>query len=431
MPTVRPSELRRRRPSASKTYDPDALSDFFSWCAVGSVQSDGELRVYCPMCEDPTTSRTASASINATEGKWNCLKSSGDDPHGGSIEELLMWLKTERGMNSTVGATRKPAPKSRAKKSKLPPEIDHEDKATGDWPAMLRSTRYESRLAYLTAERGLSRKTLDKFQAGYDGQRFTVPIRSVDGVIRNVKKYKRGARDGEAKWISTKGHGTPSMVAFTSELAENTHTVIFCAGEFDAMLTNQALGGHAVAVTATGGEGIVPPDLSPLRGREVFVAYDCDDAGREGSAKLAAALRKAGATARILDLTKLGLPYTETRGADLWPGRLQGGYGDGKSAVDWSRPFNVASVYRYYFKPTLAKLGFRAARWHDLRHFYASACAAQGIDIRKVSRWIGHANINTTDSIYTHLFNGSATEDIDRLDSLASRPAPASIPRID
>ena len=43
---------------------------------------------------------------------------------------------------------------------------------------------------------------------------------------------------------------------------------------------------------------------------------------------------------------------------------------------------------------------------------------------------MGHANINTTDTIYTHLFNGSATEDMERLDSLAVRPAAAPIARI-
>ncbi|MDH6181633.1 hypothetical protein M2152_001815 [Microbacteriaceae bacterium SG_E_30_P1] len=43
---------------------------------------------------------------------------------------------------------------------------------------------------------------------------------------------------------------------------------------------------------------------------------------------------------------------------------------------------------------------------------------------------MGHANINTTDSIYSHLFNGSATADMDRLDNLAARPAAAAIPRV-
>lgn len=43
---------------------------------------------------------------------------------------------------------------------------------------------------------------------------------------------------------------------------------------------------------------------------------------------------------------------------------------------------------------------------------------------------MGHANINTTDSIYTHLFNGSAVEDMDKLDAFASAPAAVPIARI-
>lgn len=87
--------------------------------------------------------------------------------------------------------------------------------------------------------------------------------------------------------------------------------------------------------------------------------------------------------------------------------------------LDYDRQFDVASLIRYYFKPALAEFGITGVRWHDLRHFYASVCAAAGIEIRKVSRWMGHANINTTDSIYTHLFNGSHDDDMDRLDATA------------
>ncbi|MGN7964914.1 tyrosine-type recombinase/integrase [Microbacterium sp. 22179] len=104
--------------------------------------------------------------------------------------------------------------------------------------------------------------------------------------------------------------------------------------------------------------------------------------------------------------------------APLWPGRVPGGNGDVRT-LDYDRQFDVASLIRYYFKPALADLGIAGARWHDLRHYYASVCAAAGIEIRKVSRWMGHANINTTDSIYTHLFNGTHDEDMDRLDAAA------------
>lgn len=123
-------------------------------------------------------------------------------------------------------------------------------------------------------------------------------------------------------------------------------------------------------------------------------------------------------------------PHRADPDAALWPGRRRGGSPESRRRLDWEGQIDMGGVYGHYFTPALARLGIRAARWHDLRHFYASACAAQGIDIRKVSRWMGHANINTTDSIYTHLFNGSAVEDMDKLDALASAPAAVPIARI-
>jgi len=116
--------------------------------------------------------------------------------------------------------------------------------------------------------------------------------------------------------------------------------------------------------------------------------------------------------------------------AALWPGRVPGGAGDVR-LLDYDRQFDVASVYRHYFKPALQRLGLPAVRWHDLRHFYASACAAAGIEIRKVSRWMGHANINTTDSIHTHLFNVSHDADMDALDAVSARSEVRRVARLD
>lgn len=77
-----------------------------------------------------------------------------------------------------------------------------------------------------------------------------------------------------------------------------------------------------------------------------------------------------------------------------------------------------ARVERVFVEQYAEQLKDEAA---ERRAAYASVCAAAGIEIRKVSRWMGHANINTTDSIYTHLFNGSHDEDMDRLDAAAER----------
>lgn len=103
--------------------------------------------------------------------------------------------------------------------------------------------------------------------------------------------------------------------------------------------------------------------------------------------------------------------------APLWPGRVRGGYGASKSAAEFSRPFDHQSFYRYYFKPALQRAGLPAVRFHDLRHSYASIMAAAGVDIYKVSRWMGHANVSTTDAIYTHLFHTDYDADMARLDA--------------
>ncbi|QDZ16673.1 tyrosine-type recombinase/integrase [Humibacter ginsenosidimutans] len=43
-------------------------------------------------------------------------------------------------------------------------------------------------------------------------------------------------------------------------------------------------------------------------------------------------------------------------------------------------------------------------RWHDLRHTYASLMLAAGIWPHKVSHWMGHASLVTTDTVYGHLY---------------------------
>jgi integrase len=112
-------------------------------------------------------------------------------------------------------------------------------------------------------------------------------------------------------------------------------------------------------------------------------------------------------------------PRRSEPNAPLWPGRVRGGHGESKSALEYQRPFDHQSFYRYYFKPALQRAGLPAIRFHDVRHSYASIMAAAGVDIYKVSRWMGHASVSTTDSIYTHLFHTDFDADMARLDAYA------------
>jgi integrase len=44
---------------------------------------------------------------------------------------------------------------------------------------------------------------------------------------------------------------------------------------------------------------------------------------------------------------------------------------------------------------------------HDLRHVFASIALSHGIPITDVSKWLGHANVNTTYRIYSHFIPSS------------------------
>ncbi|PWC03070.1 hypothetical protein DCE94_12400 [Agromyces badenianii] len=265
--------------------------------------------MFCPLCEDPAESVSPSASLNADRGEWNCLKT---DDHGGSVYDLVQTLKARpEGFAMRATATVVTPTATSKVKLKVPPPLDDQDKVY-DWHEQM-VARFPERVEYLTTQRGLSRETIGRFKLGHDGQRFTIPIR-YRGKWVAVKRYLPNAGKAE-KMLNLPGHGT-GVLAFTEVLAQ-TLPVLLVEGEFDALLANQIGEGQFVAVTATGGAGTVPGDLSMLAGREVFVLYDNDDAGQKGAEKIAGALRKTGASVHVLDWTPLGLPAGDKARKDL------------------------------------------------------------------------------------------------------------------
>ena len=47
--------------------------------------------------------------------------------------------------------------------------------------------------------------------------------------------------------------------------------------------------------------------------------------------------------------------------------------------------------------------GLDIIRFHDLRHSTASIMYDMGCDIKEIQHWLGHADIETTLQIYTHI----------------------------
>lgn len=200
--------------------------------------------------------------------------------------------------------------------STLPRVMVDQQEAFLDWhdrfegQASNDGTREAKAWSFLTDERGLTPETIEMHKLGFlpsdGGGRITFPVR-VQGKLYNVRRYKPHAKT--AKMISWDGQGSPPLLYPWAVLrdTESRLPVLFCEGELDALLANQESDGLFVAVTGTGGAQSPPRDLTLLKNRQVFIAYDCDKAGRDGAEKLRARLIEAGAAAYVVDLTRLGL----------------------------------------------------------------------------------------------------------------------------
>ncbi len=263
---------------------------------VGKQASNGEWRSFCPIHEDPKRSKSSSAMINFTMGVWNC--NSAKCGEHGTVKQLMRALK-QRGGEVIDLKTRK---KVTAPEKPLPTDRD-----LRLWTKTLlnRSNAYR----VMTEDRGIDRDTIREWGLGFDGQRFTIPIRDQHGELANVRRYKPG-RKVQNKMISwAPGWGAGRLMGWDVLLDESIEDVILTGGELD-MLIGRVHG--LPTVTSTSGEGVWKPEWTEhFKGKRVFICYDDDKAGRIGGAKVASQLR---GTAKSIHRVVLG---TGINGGDL------------------------------------------------------------------------------------------------------------------
>lgn len=232
------------------------------------------------------------------------------------LAELGLDLKNMSRRKRSGPKTRTVTPRELRAGALPPPALPDQKKPTRDQNRLLADTpkaRYF--LEFLENARGLSTETISKFQIGMDGERITIPVADSGGVWRNVRRYLPEVT--QKKILNLDGHGSPGMLYPLETLATPDVPVLLCEGEWDALLANQESEGLFVALTGTGGATTPPAGLAALADRDVFVAYDADDAGVAGAEKVQARLLDAGARAHILDLTRLGLPFAASHGKDI------------------------------------------------------------------------------------------------------------------
>ena len=117
----------------------------------------------------------------------------------------------------------------------------------------------------------------------------------------------------------------------------------------------------------------------------------------------------------------LAHPRSGEPNALFWPGRTPG-----SREIDYSRVLDSSSFLRNYFNRAVEQAGLPKMRVHDLRHTAASLWLDMGFPPYEVSRWLGHANLATTDSIYSHLYPTDYSAHIQRFEAYRASQDQAS-----
>lgn len=318
MPTLNTGEVSReqslRQKSKTKMYKPETVKLAFDPWFVGSGEEDqdGNIRAFCPVCEDPDTSKTPSAAFKPSTGQWNCQKGN----HGGSIWRLAQDLKKERGWDirsAAMSSRHKDKSYKEAAVGRINnPEVREAGRGkpvSNPDDILALSERLldnNSALTALMSQRGFTRETIVDWHIGYNGSRYTIPVRNAADEIINVRKYLLNAGTAD-KMLNIPGHGSAAI--FGLSILRKNDSVVLTEGETDCILLNQ----HGIpAVTHTAGASTFRPQWGPLfQDKKVYVCYDVDKAGRDGARKVK----------RILDMYAAGVYVVEIpldfKGADV------------------------------------------------------------------------------------------------------------------
>jgi hypothetical protein len=273
---------------------PQATRDQLKPWLTGRVNDDGEQRGWCPICEDPSDSKTPSASYNFTDGVFTCFSQCG----GMSIRSLVSMMR-QSGDFKEDKPKRQPKRAEPAKKegaSKLPSDARLDafvDALLGD----------RSRLRLMREKRGLTPETIEEFQIGWDGYRFTIPIRDAEGRLINVRRYNPTAKQAKDKMMSW-AVGTGSRQLFGVDVLADSETVIITEGEMDMIIGRQY---DLPTISHTAGAGAWDERWNErFEGKIVYVCYDCDDAGRRGARRVARSLEMFAKQVHIIALPLKG-----------------------------------------------------------------------------------------------------------------------------
>ena len=165
--------------------------------------------------------------------------------------------------------------------------------------------------AYLTSQRGIALRILREYKIGWDGSRYTIPVRSAYGIVVNIRRYDpKGEKIGKMisyhrtllSGESFTGWGSNRLYPMSS--ITSADEIVLQEGEWDCLVQ---LSKGISAITPTGGAGSWSSDWTPLfEGKDVYICYDVDAAGMRGAISAAEKLHPVARSVKIIALPLSG-----------------------------------------------------------------------------------------------------------------------------
>lgn len=97
-----------------------------------------------------------------------------------------------------------------------------------------------------------------------------------------------------------------------------------------------------------------------------------------------------------------------------------GAYSNPKRFVftdELGKPFHYHTMYTH-FKEIVKKIGMPEARFHDLRHTYATLSIQNGSDVKTISESLGHSTVAFTMDRYGHVSNQMRKDSAERMERM-------------
>ena len=244
------------------------------------VRRGTEIKASCPFSDlhEGGQDVNPSFTVNLDKGVYYCNTChSKGNVH--TFYKTLMKLSNDEAWYALGDALNVPRPEGTS-----PPQID--TSLPGKYYKQLNDLGGNA-LSMLRNRRGLSSKSIKRFQLGWDLERITIPVYDMYNNLVNIRRYKWDSYEDGRKminYVDDEGNAFGEVRIFNIQALLNNDAVVWCEGELDAIISEQ---NGIPACCPTSGAGTFRQEWLPLfKNKTVYLCQDNDQPGRDANESL-------------------------------------------------------------------------------------------------------------------------------------------------